>query len=151
MLSRCLKKEIVKMKNLRTLFSTLSLCFMLNTAVAEELSTFETELLQTQIATAKSTLNLTPEQEQEFNKVLQSAAKLRQQTLKKYDISMKDENKARLNLREKRALMEDMRKLKINLEGQLEDVLSADQLNLFQDMQEKSQKEFRERLLSKIN
>ncbi|NCP64819.1 MAG: hypothetical protein GW763_15210 [Paraglaciecola sp.] len=139
------------MKNLRTLFSTLSLCFMLNTAVAEELSTFETELLQTQIATAKSTLNLTPEQEQEFNKVLQSAAKQRQQTLKKYNISMGDEKKARLNLREKRALMEDMQKHKVNLEEQLEEILTADQLRLFQEMQEKNQQVFRERLRSKIN
>jgi len=146
-----LKKEIFKMKNLRTLFSTLSLCFMLNTAVAEELSTFETELLQTQIATAKSTLNLTPEQEQEFNKVLQSAAKQRQQTLKKYNISMGDEKKARLNLREKRALMEDMQKHKVNLEEQLEEILTADQLRLFQEMQEKNQQVFRERLRSKIN
>ena len=151
MLSICLKKEIFKMKNLRTLFSTLSLCFMLNTAVAEELSTFETELLQTQIATAKSTLNLTPEQEQEFNKVLQSAAKQRQQTLKKYNISMGDEKKARLNLREKRALMEDMQKHKVNLEEQLEEILTADQLRLFQEMQEKNQQVFRERLRSKIN
>ncbi|MDP5137455.1 hypothetical protein ORJ04_15980 [Rheinheimera baltica] len=139
------------MKNLRTLFSTLSLCFMLNTAVAEELSTFETELLQTQIATAKSTLNLTPEQEQEFSKALHSVAKQRQQTLKKYGISMKDENKARLNFREKNALMEDMRKLKINLLGQLDDVFTADQLRLFQEMQEKNQQVFIERLRSKIN
>jgi len=124
---------------------------MLNTAVAEELSTFETELLQTQIATAKSTLNLTPEQEQEFNKVLQSAAKQRQQTLKKYNISMGDEKKARLNLREKRALMEDMQKHKVNLEEQLEEILTADQLRLFQEMQEKNQQVFRERLRSKIN
>lgn len=139
------------MKNLRTLFSTLSLYFILNIAVADELSTFETELLQTQIATARSILNLTPEQEQEFSKVLQTAAKQRQQTLKKYDISMKDENKARLNLREKRALIEDMRKLKINFEGQLEDVLSADQLRLFQEIQKKNQQVLKERLRSKIN
>lgn len=139
------------MKNLRTLFSTLSLCFILNIAVADELLTFETELLQTQIATARSILNLTPEQEQEFSKVLQTAAKQRQQTLKKYDISMKDENKARLNLREKRALIEDMRKLKINFEGQLEDVLSADQLRLFQEIQKKNQQVLKERLRSKIN
>jgi len=64
---------------------------------------------------------------------------------------MGDEKKARLNLREKRALMEDMQKHKVNLEEQLEEILTADQLRLFQEMQEKNQQVFRERLRSKIN
>ena len=139
------------MKNLRALLYTAILCCMINPTEAEELSKFEVELLQTQVVAAKSSLNLTPEQEKKFNEVLQSTAKQRQQTLKKYNISMGDENKARLNLREKRALMEDTQKLKVNLEEQLEDILTADQLRLFQEMQEKSQQVFRERLRSKIN
>jgi hypothetical protein len=144
-------KEKVKMRKLRTLLCVLSFSCMLNPVAAEELSKFEAELLQTQILTAKSSLNLTSEQEQKFNELLQSGAKQRQQTLKKYDITMGDEKRARLNFREKRALMEDMQKLKGNLEEQLEYILTADQLRLFQEIQEKNQQVFRERLRSKIN
>lgn len=139
------------MKNLCTLLYTIFFCCLLNPSVAKELSEFDAELLQTQIETAKSVLNLTPDQEQAFTELMQSAAKRRQQTLKKYDISMENEKKARLNYREKRALMEDMRKLKINLDGQLEDILTADQLRQFQEMQENNQQKFKERLRKKID
>lgn len=139
------------MKNLRTLVCTLYLYCLLNPAVAGELSRFETELLQTQLVAAKSALNLSPEQEVAFNEVLQSAAKQRHQTLKKYNISMADENKAKLKLREKRALLEDMQTHRNNLEEQLEDVLTEEQLSLFQSMREDNQKMFQQRLRNKLN
>lgn len=137
------------MKNLVILLCTL--CCMLTPAAAEELSQFETELLQHQITSSKAALNLSPEQEEAFSEVLQSAAKLRQRTLQKYDISMGDEKKATLSFIDKRALMKDMQKLKSQLEEQLADVLTAKQLRIFLSMQEENQQAFKTRLRNKLN
>lgn len=139
------------MIDLRLLLCATFLYCTFNVAIAQELSNFEKELLQTQMTTAKAILNLSPEQEAAFNEVLQSVAKHRQRTLQKYGISMGDEKKTTLNFSDKRALMDDMRKLKNNLEEQLKDVLTTEQISLFLDMQEDSQNAFKQRLRKKLN
>lgn len=122
----------------------LSMCFLMTSSLQAQ------EQLQASITEFATQQNLTEEQIEAMTQTLNAGIKQRDRTLKKYGISMKNNRKTRLTFQKKVALQSDMKALQRELQRDLSNILSEEQLNAWRSAQHANQEEFRVKLKKKI-
>ena len=100
--------------------------------------------------TIQMALGLNAEQLDKLQEALNAIERRRTRILKKYGISMENNRKKRLNNRDKMSLTNDLKKLQVELESNLADILNDEQMSQWRVIQEQAQQAFREQLKKKI-
>ena len=116
-------------------------------AVAAELSEEQQAKLQERMAETRARLELTDEQVEQMQPVMQSATEAQQAILQRYGIDLDDpSSNKRLGFRDARKLKSDMSKVRSDTVKQLEQILSDEQLKEFKKIQEERRQEIKQRI-----
>jgi len=119
-----------------------------DTASDEEAKTEEaSERLRAQMAEIEERLQLTDEQKEEVRPILVETHNQRQAVLAKHGIDLDDmESSDRPGRRTLRKMRGDMKDVNENASKQLQEILSEDQMDVWDEMQEERRTEMRKRL-----
>ena len=103
------------------------------------------ERIRTQIEASLERLQLTEEQRETVRPIVEEGFAQRLAVLEKYGIDLENQDAIeRLGFRTKRKLGKDMNKVRKETEKQLQAVLTADQMNLWKEMEEERRARMRE-------
>ena len=100
--------------------------------------------IEERVAATRQRLQLTPEQQAALEPILTASAEQRVAVLQSYGFS--GETRPKLSFRQKLSLRKEMQAIREKTEGQVAEVLSAEQLAEYKKIQEENREQLRARL-----
>ena len=133
---------------MRRAAASIALIVLLATGMQAVAEDDRTEKAKEQIQQTIERLELTDEQAEQVKPVLEESAAARQEILSSYgmDPESRQDSVGKPGIRKMRAMRNEMNTLRENTLGELEQVLSDEQLEEFKRIQEERQAEMRERM-----
>jgi hypothetical protein len=105
-------------------------------------------VIEERLAEAEARLELSDEQLEQVKPVMEAAVEAQRSVLTRYGIDLEAEGgpESKLSMREARKLKKDLGKVREETLEQLDDILTDEQLDEFQEMQEEKRQEMKSRI-----